>query len=711
MTKKTPQTNEVHRERNALKDEPGLPEGCVGPQDAKRGEVAIYAFGNIEESASNQFFIYFQQILTIAMHVHPMLLGLILGVRTLIDAVTDPIMAYITDNARTRWGRRRPFILVGGVLRMLLLIAICVFIPRGGHLSSNSVMEAQKFANEAVVTAGKAQESAVKIREQIETAEPEIRLKMLGILSEREVACAEAIQKMEQNRDALVEDVARRKGEVEDKQAELDTIRTEFAESPELEEKLIAAQGRVDFAEGKFTTADQLLKKMNKAHRQAIATVELSRYMLDAFAADSTAPQWGDIAAAQARADILCATAGLEPLSLFEIDPPPPPQRSAKKKGSWAKITDGIAAFKAPENAAQQKLVVFILIVFVLFALFTTVNSVPYYALGIELCPSYDGRTRVVAYRGFIDQATRLLMPWIPALCFSLWFANAIDGLFWVAAAIGSVGICTTVLLFWKVRERTEISTVKKEKINIFVTMWQLAKNPHFLRIFALYALVMLTTGMFQLINFYLNVYWVMGSALSGAKIVGAISMIASVLGMACIPLINTACRRFEKHRALRFGIIWMAAGAALKWWCMNPDHPEYQIVLPFFYSVGIISVYTILPTLMADVTDMDELENGFRREGMFGAVMSFMNKIVGTFVPILAGVALAIAGIDPSLEYRQLPDTIFRLRLMDSFIPAGMLLICLVVLWKYPLTRRKVEEVKSELHRRHQAERAGANE
>jgi len=36
------------------------------------------------------------------------------------DAVTDPIMGHISDNTRTRWGRRHPFVLVGG-----LLAAIC----------------------------------------------------------------------------------------------------------------------------------------------------------------------------------------------------------------------------------------------------------------------------------------------------------------------------------------------------------------------------------------------------------------------------------------------------------------------------------------------------------------------------------------------------------------------------------------------------------
>jgi GPH family glycoside/pentoside/hexuronide:cation symporter len=44
------------------------------------------------------------------------LVGLALGIGRFWDAFTDPVMGSISDNARTRWGRRRPFILLGGIL-------------------------------------------------------------------------------------------------------------------------------------------------------------------------------------------------------------------------------------------------------------------------------------------------------------------------------------------------------------------------------------------------------------------------------------------------------------------------------------------------------------------------------------------------------------------------------------------------------------------
>jgi GPH family glycoside/pentoside/hexuronide:cation symporter len=55
-------------------------------------------------------------VFTLYLKVNPVYFGIALALTRLFDALTDPILGSISDNARTRWGRRRPFILIGSIL-------------------------------------------------------------------------------------------------------------------------------------------------------------------------------------------------------------------------------------------------------------------------------------------------------------------------------------------------------------------------------------------------------------------------------------------------------------------------------------------------------------------------------------------------------------------------------------------------------------------
>ncbi len=55
-------------------------------------------------------------VFNVFLGVAPGLISTALALKIAVDAASDAIFGWISDNTRTRWGRRRPFILVGGVL-------------------------------------------------------------------------------------------------------------------------------------------------------------------------------------------------------------------------------------------------------------------------------------------------------------------------------------------------------------------------------------------------------------------------------------------------------------------------------------------------------------------------------------------------------------------------------------------------------------------
>ncbi|MDD7983910.1 MFS transporter [Lentisphaera marina] len=60
-------------------------------------------------------------IYNIELGVDPVWVGMALMLPRLFDALTDPLMGNISDNTRSRWGRRRPWVFMGALLSAILL--------------------------------------------------------------------------------------------------------------------------------------------------------------------------------------------------------------------------------------------------------------------------------------------------------------------------------------------------------------------------------------------------------------------------------------------------------------------------------------------------------------------------------------------------------------------------------------------------------------
>lgn len=79
------------------------------------GDAAVSIFQN---GISNFAMLYF----TLVLGLSPVYAGIALSITLVWDAVTDPVMGFVTDQTRSRWGRRHVYILCGG-----LILAVCFF--------------------------------------------------------------------------------------------------------------------------------------------------------------------------------------------------------------------------------------------------------------------------------------------------------------------------------------------------------------------------------------------------------------------------------------------------------------------------------------------------------------------------------------------------------------------------------------------------------
>ncbi len=69
-------------------------------------------------------------ILILGLKINPILVGFVGFIPRIFDAISDPMMGYISDNTRTRWGRRRPYIFGGAILAGIIFALMWQF-PEG----------------------------------------------------------------------------------------------------------------------------------------------------------------------------------------------------------------------------------------------------------------------------------------------------------------------------------------------------------------------------------------------------------------------------------------------------------------------------------------------------------------------------------------------------------------------------------------------------
>lgn len=94
------------------------------------GQRLIYGLGglinNLLAAASGGMMI----VLNLGLGMNPALVGLLGALPRLTDALTDPMMGYISDHTKSRWGRRRPYIFVGAIAAGILF-ALLWQLPGG----------------------------------------------------------------------------------------------------------------------------------------------------------------------------------------------------------------------------------------------------------------------------------------------------------------------------------------------------------------------------------------------------------------------------------------------------------------------------------------------------------------------------------------------------------------------------------------------------
>jgi GPH family glycoside/pentoside/hexuronide:cation symporter len=200
----------------------------------------------------------------------------------------------------------------------------------------------------------------------------------------------------------------------------------------------------------------------------------------------------------------------------------------------------------------------------------------------------------------------------------------------------------------------------------------------------------------------FVGIYYVcQGDKSLAFKLTGIGGVVGTVWGFVMLPLIMPLSRWLGKKGGIILGASGALAAALVTPFAYSPEHP-YWILFPSIMVVVLISISnTISNAIMPDICDVDELESGERREGLFTAVMGFVQKIEISLCALLVGYLVVWSGLDTKVPV-QSPEVVNRLFwlavLPNIFFTAGYFILAL----RFPLTEARMAEVRNALDARH---------
>jgi len=342
-----------------------------------------------------------------------------------------------------------------------------------------------------------------------------------------------------------------------------------------------------------------------------------------------------------------------------------------------------------------------------------TIFSIPFVAMGYEMSEDFHERTQIMAISQWIGQWAWVIVPWFWIILYDKnWFATPESGArelsVWVAIICMLFAMVPAFVIKAKsTLHETSFKPIGIRNINgIFTNLLHEFKEAFKISDFRkLCYSTFFTFNAFNTVaqfTYFIIVYYLFNGDQKNGSVWAAVfgSGGALVTTFIVIPIVVKMSKMIGKKKAFLLSQAISIFGYILLFFLFVPGKPWlFTIALPFF-SFGIGGLFTTMMSMTADVCDVDELNYGQRREGIFGAIYWWVVKLGFAFAGLLSYLILAAIDFDGNLP-TQSPETIFWLRLFFSLIPILGTLVAIYFMWNYGISEEKHKSIQQELAKR----------
>lgn len=338
-------------------------------------------------------------------------------------------------------------------------------------------------------------------------------------------------------------------------------------------------------------------------------------------------------------------------------------------------------------------------IIAILFNTAYTAVNLPYTALTPELTQDYNERTSLNSFRFSFSIGGSILSLILAQIIFALVKDNTQKYII-----LGAVCTVISVLpLYWcflgtrkhvfaqlqenPVVEDDSTSLGLKEQLRIAFN------NRPFLYVIGIYLCSWLGVQLTASILPYFVIDWM--KLPPAAFTQTAIAVQGTALAMLFVW--SKVSERYGKKAVYFMGMsLWIIAQAGL--FFLQPGQVGLMYFLAVMAGVGVSTAYLVPWSMIPDVIELDELQTGQRREGVFYSFMVLLQKIGLAIGLWFVGQALEVAGFLPTLQGQAPPiqpdSALFAIRVAIGPLPTIALIVGMILTYFYPITREVHDEI-----------------
>lgn len=270
-----------------------------------------------------------------------------------------------------------------------------------------------------------------------------------------------------------------------------------------------------------------------------------------------------------------------------------------------------------------------------------------------------------------------------------------------VAVTLGLLTLACYWLCYSLSCERIDVQKAKAP-VSFGESLRSMATSRALWSIIAAAVVLLLSTLLSSTMNLYLFMdYFKSKEAMSVAGVLQTVSTLILA------PFSTVIAKKIGKKEAAGIAVLFTSVVFFLLF-VLRLGNPWIFCLFLLFGNLGVGLFNLQIWAFITDVIDNQEIRTGHREDGTVYAVYSFARKIGQALAGGLGGYALSLIGYVSSTEnIVQAPEVVQRIYTVSTLIPAiCYFVVALILIFWYPLTKRKIADNQATLQRRRKNEK-----